>query len=74
MPAEERLVERRRQAGVVREMSVHERLRQAKPGEILVADAIHRNERDDGDEREQEQLVPRPAPGKGRRHPGTHHA
>ncbi len=72
MPAEERLVERRRQACVVREMPVHERLRQAKAGEILIADAIHRDERDAGDQHEQEQLVPRPAPRKRRRHPGAH--
>ena len=49
-------------------MSVHKRLRQAEPREILIARAIHRNERDAGDQREQEELVPGSAPGKGGAH------
>src|SRR3954453_20348312 len=50
-----RAVERSRKAGVVPDAAVRQRLRQAEPRAVLLAEAVDRGERGDADEREQEQ-------------------
>jgi len=63
MTAEGRLVDRALKAGIVRDASVEERLRQAQPRLVLRIHGVDREQRSDRDEREQQQLVLRTLPG-----------
>ena len=64
VPVVARLVDRARQARVVRQMPMDERLRQAQPRLVLRVDRVDRQEGGEADEREQQQLVPWPSPRK----------
>ncbi len=67
MPVAARAVERLREAAVVRDLPVHERLREADTRGIR--GVVHGREGRDRDKREQQELTPRFPPGKGARGP-----